>query len=82
MLRKAAALRPKVDLSFIFPLSGIYHQDDICSLYLDLSRGLLVEEPTEGGLRNEIIGSSVVVGLFDDGRFKGWLSLRLVERRL
>jgi len=63
-----AALRPKVDVSFIFLLSGIYHQDDICSLYLKLSLGLFVAEPTDGSFPNEIIGSAVVVGLFDDGR--------------
>src|SRR5947209_4783746 len=44
------AVRPKVDVGFVFLLSRIYHQDDICRLYLKLSLGLFVEEPTDGGL--------------------------------
>jgi len=67
------AIRPKVDVGSVFLFCRIYHQDAVCSLYLEFSLGLFTEEVPDRDFPDEIIRGSMVVGLLDDYRFIGWL---------
>jgi hypothetical protein len=67
------ALRPKVDVCFVFLFCGICHHDAVCSPYLKFSLGLFNEEFPDKDRPDEIFRGSVVVGLFDNCRFIGSL---------
>jgi hypothetical protein len=76
-----AAIRPEVQVGFVFLLRRIDHQDRLCGLHLELLLGRFIEEPADGHLTDEIVRGPLVVRLLNDRRFVGGLSILAAENQ-